>query len=108
MVSMMGMSVCAAGGVTGGTEDSPITSVPVNKTVSAAENTYAPNTTFNFKVSTGDTNPSNWDGKEVKQGILGGLKVKQGGNIRTGYNCKYKNNVLYNSGKRSIIRDGCY
>ena len=42
MVSMMGMSVCAAGGVTGGTEDSPITSVPVNKTVSAAENTYAP------------------------------------------------------------------
>ena len=78
MVSMMGMSVCAAGGVTGGTEDSPITSVPVNKTVSAAENTYAPNTTFNFTVSTGDTNPSNWDGKEVKQGILGGLKVKQG------------------------------
>ena len=78
MVSMMGMSVCAAGGVTGGTEDSPITSVPVNKTVFAAENTYAPNTTFNFTVSTGDTNPSNWDGKEVKQGILGGLKVKQG------------------------------
>lgn len=78
MVSMMGMSVCAAGGVTGGTEASPITSVPVNKTVSAAENTYAPNTTFNFTVSTGDTNPSNWDGKEVKQGILGGLKVKQG------------------------------
>ena len=35
MVSMMGMSVCAAGGVTGGTEDSPITSVPVNKTVPA-------------------------------------------------------------------------
>ena len=38
MVSMTGMSVCAAGGVTGGTEASPITSVPVNKTVSAAEN----------------------------------------------------------------------
>ena len=50
MVSMMGMSVCAAGGVTGGTEASPITSVPVNKTVSAAENTYAPNTTFTFTV----------------------------------------------------------
>lgn len=78
MVSMMGMSVCAAGGVTEGTEDSPITSVPVNKTVSAAENTYAPNTTFNFTVSTGVDNPGTWDGKEVKKGIAGGLAVVQG------------------------------
>ena len=78
MVSMTGMSVCAAGGVTGGTETSPITSVPVNKTVSAAETTYAPNTTFNFTVSTGVDNPGTWDGKEVKKGIAGGLAVVQG------------------------------
>lgn len=86
MVSMMGMSVCAAGGVTGGTEASPITSVPVNKTVSAAENTYAPNTTFNFTVSTGDTNPSNWYGKEVKQGIAGGLAVVRGATFEPNMN----------------------
>ena len=78
MVSMMGMSVCAASGVTEGTEDYPITSVPVNKTVPAAENTYAPNTTFNFTVSTGVDNPGTWDGKEVKKGIAGGLAVVQG------------------------------
>lgn len=64
MVSMMGMSVCAAGGVTGGTESSPITSVPVNKTVSAAENTYAPNTTFTFTVKpAGTTTITDNDGK---------------------------------------------
>ena len=78
MVSMLGMTVCAEGGVIGGTEASPITSVPVNKTVSAAENTYAPNTTFNFTVSTGVDNPSTWDGKEVKKGIEGGLAIVQG------------------------------
>lgn len=78
MVSMLGMTVCAEGGVIGGTETSPITSVPVNKTVSAAENTYAPNTTFNFTVSTGVDNPGTWDGKEVKKGIAGGLAVVQG------------------------------
>ena len=78
MVSMLGMTVCAEGGVIGGTEASPITSVPVNKTVSVAENTYAPNTTFNFTVSTGVDNPSTWGGKEVKKGIEGGLAIVQG------------------------------
>ena len=81
MVSMMGMSVCAAGGVTGGTEDSPITSVPVNKTVSAAENTYAPNTTFTFTVTPAEnTTIKDKDGKvvDVKAGIDGGLKADKG------------------------------
>lgn len=103
MVSMMGMSVCAAGGVTGGTEDSPITSVPVNKTVSAAENTYAPNTTFNFTVSTGDTNPSNWDGKEVKQGILGGLKVKQGATFAPDTTASTKTTYSTIVGKEALL-----
>ena len=81
MVSMMGMSVCAAGGVTGGTEDSPITSVPVNKTVSAAENTYAPNTTFTFTVEPANaTTIKDKDGNfvDVKAGIDGGLKDDKG------------------------------
>lgn len=81
MVSMMGMSVCAAGGVTGGTEASPITSVPVNKTVSAAENTYAPNTTFNFNVTPADaTTITDKDENpvDVKAGKAGGLAVVQG------------------------------
>ena len=81
MVSMMGMSVCAAGGVTGGTEDSPITSVPVNKTVSAAENTYAPNTTFTFTVEPANaTTIKDKDGNsvDVKAGITNGLKADQG------------------------------
>ena len=81
MVSMTGMSVCAAGGVTGGTESSPITSVPVNKTVSAAENTYAPNTTFTFTVKpAGTTTITDNDGKsvDVKAGIADGLKADKG------------------------------
>lgn len=81
MVSMMGMSVCAAGGVTGGTEDSPITSVPVNKTVFAAENTYAPNTTFTFTVEPANaTTIKDKDGNDinVKAGIDGGLKDYKG------------------------------
>lgn len=81
MVSMMGMSVCAAGGVTGGTEDSPINSVPVNKTVSAAENTYAPNTTFNFTVTpAGATTITDKEGNsvDVKAGIDNGLKADKG------------------------------
>lgn len=81
MVSMMGMSVCAAGGVTGGTEDFPITSVPVNKTVSAAENTYAPNTTFTFTVTPAEnTTIKDKDGNvvDVKAGIDGGLKADKG------------------------------
>ena len=81
MVSMMGMSVCAAGGVTGGTEASPITSVPVNKTVSAAENTYAPNTTFNFTVMpAGATTITDKEGNsvDVKAGIDNGLKADKG------------------------------
>ena len=81
MVSMTGMSVCAAGGVTGGTESSPITSVPVNKTVSAAENTYAPNTTFNFNVTpAGTTTITDKDGNsvDVKAGIADGLKADKG------------------------------
>ena len=78
---MTGMSVCAAGGVTGGTETSPITSVPVNKTVSAAENTYAPNTTFNFNVTpAGATTITDKDGNsvDVKAGIADGLKADKG------------------------------
>lgn len=81
MVSMMGMSVCAAGGVTGGTEDSPITSVPVNKTVSAAENTYAPNTTFTFTVTPAEaTTIKDKEGNsvDVKAGIVDGLKADKG------------------------------
>lgn len=81
MVSMMGMSVCAAGGVTGGTEDSPITSVPVNKTVSAAENTCAPNTTFTFTVEPANvTTIKDKDGNDVnvKAGIADGLKADKG------------------------------
>ena len=81
MVSMMGMSVCAAGGVTEGTEVSPITSVPVNKTVSAAENTYAPNTTFNFNVTPAKaTTITDKDGNsvDVKAGIADGLKADKG------------------------------
>lgn len=81
MVSMMGMSVCAAGGVTGGKEDSPITSVPVNKTVSAAENTYAPNTTFTFTVEPANaTTIKDKDGNDVnvKDGIADGLKADKG------------------------------
>ena len=81
MVSMMGMSVCAAGGVTGGTEASPITSVPVNKTVSAAENTYTPNTTFNFTVTpAGATTITDKEGNsvDVKAGIANGLKADKG------------------------------
>ena len=75
------MSVCAAGGVTGGTEASPITSVPVNKTVFAAENTYAPNTTFNFNVTPAEaTTITDKDGNsvDVKAGITDGLKADQG------------------------------
>ena len=81
MVSMMGMSVCAAGGVTGGTEASPITSVPVNKTVSAAENTYAPNTTFTFTVTPAEaTTIKDKEGNsvDVKAGIVDGLKADKG------------------------------
>lgn len=81
MVSMMGMSVCAAGGVTGGTEDSPITSVPVNKTVPAAENTYAPNTTFTFTVTPAEaTTIKDKEGNsvDVKAGIVDGLKADKG------------------------------
>ena len=81
MVSMLGMTVCAEGGVTGGTEASPITSVPVNKTVSAAENTYAPNTTFRFTVTPAETTTiKDKDGKvvDVKAGIDGGLKDDKG------------------------------
>lgn len=81
MVSMMGMSVCAAGGVTEGTQASQITSVPVNKTVSAAENTYAPNTTFTFTVtSAGSTTIKDKEGKSVavKAGVDGGLKYDKG------------------------------
>ena len=80
MVSMMGMSVCAAG-VTTGTQASPITSIPVNKTVTAADNTYAPNTTFTFKVEPAD--PVEWKDKsgnnvDVKKGIDGGLTADKG------------------------------
>ena len=81
MVSMMGMSVCAAGGVTEGTQASQITSVPVNKTVSAAENTYAPNTTFTFTVEPANaTTIKDKDGNsvDVKAGITNGLKADQG------------------------------
>ena len=81
MVSMMGMTVCAEGGVTGGTEASPITSVPVNKTVSAAENTYAPKTTFNFTVTpAGATTITDKEGNsvDVKTGIADGLKDDKG------------------------------
>lgn len=81
MVSMMGMSVCAAGGVTEGTEASPITSVPVNKTVSAAENTYAPNTTFTFTVIPAEaTTIKDKEGNsvDVKAGIVDGLKADKG------------------------------
>ena len=81
MVSMLGMTVCAEGGVTGGTEASPITSVPVNKTVSAAENTYAPNTTFNFTVTpAGATTITDKEGNsvDVKAGIDNGLKADKG------------------------------
>ena len=81
MVSMMGMSVCAADGVTGGTQDKPITSIPVNKTVTAADNTYAPNTTFTFTVETaGATTITDKAGNsvDVKAGILGGLAADKG------------------------------
>lgn len=103
MVSMMGMSVCAAGGVTEGTEASPITSVPVNKTVFAAENTYAPNTTFNFTVSTGVDNPGTWDGKEVKKGILGGLKVKQGATFAPDTTASTKTTYSTIVGKEALL-----
>ena len=102
MVSMMGMSVCAAG-VTTGTQDGPVTSIPVNKTVTAAENTYAPKTTFNFEVSTGVTNPDNWDGKEVKQGIQDGLKVKQGATFAPDTNVATKTTYYPIEGKEALL-----
>ena len=80
MVSMMGMSVCAAG-VTANSNGTPVTSVPVNKTVTTKDNVYAPKTTFTFTVKpVGATTLTDEDGNsvDVKAGVADGLKVDTG------------------------------
>lgn len=69
MVTMFGMSVCAAGVVT---EENGITSVPVGKTVTTDGNTYAPNTSFEFEVATGSA--GTYDNQVVTAGVANGLK----------------------------------
>lgn len=75
MVSMAGMSAAAAGLTTGSVEK-PVTSVGISKVITTDGNTYAPNTSFTFKVApytpaqgTADT----WNNQAVKPGIAGGL-----------------------------------
>lgn len=75
MAAMSGMSVCAAGVIgEGGTS---ITTVPVKKTVNAAEKTYAPNVEFSFEVSNGaaqkDEDTVELLGNVVYAGETGGL-----------------------------------
>lgn len=80
MASMMGMSVCAAG-VAAGTQDGPIIFIPVNKTVTAADNTYAPKTTFTFSVTPAEATAitdENGASVDVKAGIRDGLKADKG------------------------------
>ena len=108
MVSMMGMSVCAAGVVTGGTATSPDISVPVNKTVSAAENTYAPNTTFNFtvtKAAATTITDGNGNSVDVKAGIDGGLIADKGATFAPDINAE-KTNAIYTpvAGKEATLK----
>ena len=51
MISMAGMSVCAAPIV--GDGDHAIEAVPVQKTVTTDGHTYAPDTSFSFRVANG-------------------------------------------------------
>lgn len=77
-VGMMGMSVSAADG--DGASETPqdfiygnVTEVPITKNIITDGNTYAPNATFNFKVSEGVA--GEFRNQVVKAGIAGGLTV---------------------------------
>ncbi len=70
-VSMMGMSVSAAGS-TSGTETNPVESVSFTKYVLTDGDTYAPNTTFYFTVTPAEAGTDN-DGNTTKAGVVDGL-----------------------------------
>lgn len=70
MVSMVGMTAFAEG-------ETPITSVDVKKTVTTDGNTYKPNTTFNFEVTSGSA-AENYEGSVVYAGEEGGLTAAEG------------------------------
>lgn len=76
MTAMVGMTVSAAGGVSGTGENS-IESVNVKKIVTTDGNTYAPNTSFEFTVANGTAGTFNDGANEsvsVKAGVTDGLK----------------------------------
>lgn len=69
MISMAGMSVCAAPII--GDGSSAIEVVPVQKTVTTDGHTYAPNTSFSFSVGIGGA--GSFEGNVVSAGVAGGL-----------------------------------
>lgn len=77
MVTMFGMSVCAEEPVATST---PITSVPVTKTVTAEENVRAPYTSFQFRVVPGE--PTKLDnGTVIYEGVQGGAYFASGADV---------------------------
>ena len=73
MVSMAGMSVCAAPIV--GDGDHAIEAVPVQKTVATDGHTYAPDTSFSFRVANGGE--GTFEGNVVSAGVTGGLAADE-------------------------------
>ena len=67
MVSMAGMSVCAAPIV--GDGNHAIEAVPVQKTVATDGHTYAPDTSFSFRVANGGE--GTFEGNVVSAGVTG-------------------------------------
>lgn len=73
MVSMAGMSVCAAPIV--GDGNHAIEAVPVQKTVATDGHTYAPDTSFSFRVANGGE--GTFEGNVVSAGVTGGLAADE-------------------------------
>lgn len=72
LISAMVMSM---GGMTAFADTTPVTEVPVKKTVSTDGKTYAPDTTFEFEVEVAG-GESSVEGYTVYAGLANGLKVK--------------------------------
>ena len=76
MVSMAGMGVCAAPIV--GDGNHAIEAVSVQKTVTTDGHTYAPDTSFSFRVANGGE--GTFEGNVVSAGVTGGLAEDENGN----------------------------